>query len=263
MAGTELGNEIRKGFGQIGAGVKEAGKKRNAELVAKQGYVSFRNPNAVAMFHSDPDYIDWICKFVDGEYRFYPPENKKQDILALLNDVDAISQEKDISDVKLQGMNEIEVEKESSNLTEKSTLVDTREVVDTYKRTIADPTKTTFISVAVLPADLSKCRYRLSTTDKMTGDQKIIQDFVTNFEGKFAMEVLPSLYNQLMGGFPVMEREKGEVDQRRIAFQDIEVSKVMAFSNLKDSQLELVKNMKSFVDSRYFTEPEVQRGMHK
>lgn len=68
-----------------------------------------------------------------------------------------------------------------------------------------------------------------------------------------SIEVLPSIYNQLMGGLPVIDNEKGEKDKRNISFQSVDGRKQMAFGNLTDSQLNLIKNMKNFVDSRYFS----------
>ena len=46
-----------------------------------QGYVAYKNYEAAQMFKKDLDYIDWIYKYEDGEYRFYPPtkDNENKD----------------------------------------------------------------------------------------------------------------------------------------------------------------------------------------
>lgn len=79
MAEDRTAQDIANGMNALAGGVKEAGRKRNEELVAKQGYVAFKNPNAVAQFHADPFYANWNYTYVDGEYRFFPPQ-KKQDL---------------------------------------------------------------------------------------------------------------------------------------------------------------------------------------
>ncbi len=220
MAENQVGQEIRAGFAAVGGAFKEAGRRRNMELVAKQGYVGFKNPDAVAAFHSNPEYVDWICKFVDGEYRFYPPEN-------------------------------MEVQKVVDNkITEQKVVhLETREVVETYKAALAEKDKTSFVSVKV---EDGLCHYKLVTSDKKTGNQNIVQDFYMEFDGQFSKEIIPSVYNQLMGGFPVVDVVKGEENRRTIAFQSIDASRQMVFSNLNEAQLELIRNMKKFVDSQYF-----------
>lgn len=245
MTDLGLGNEIRAGFAEMGDALKEAGRKRNAEMVKKQGYVAFKKPEAVSAFHADPEYINWTCQFVDGEYRFYPPRDKKSEILSESN----IKKNENASEL---------------NTTNKATdMVEIGKVLEIYKREIADLTKTTFISIVMVDGDPSKCRYRLLSTDKKTGESHLVQEFITEFNGRFAMEIIPSLYNQLMGGLPVIDSEKGLVNQRTIAFQNIEGSHTMAFANLSEEQLELIRNMQNFVDSRYFSKPEEHRGMHK
>ena len=75
---NETAKDIQNGFNALGGAVKESGKNRVKELVSKQGYVAYKNPEAVKAFQSDPEYADWKMVEVDGEYRFYPPENKKE-----------------------------------------------------------------------------------------------------------------------------------------------------------------------------------------
>ena len=40
--------------------------------------ISTRDVNEVARIHSNPEYINWKMEYVDGEYRFYSPEYKKE-----------------------------------------------------------------------------------------------------------------------------------------------------------------------------------------
>lgn len=239
MAGENLGNEIRNGMNKLGEGFKLAGMIRNAQLVATQGYVALKRPEAVAAFHANPDYASWICKFVEGEYRFYPPEEKKAELLELLNKYNK---------------NESKNNAEETQVTLSAPVdnFDTKQVIDVYKSANDDLTKTTFVSITVLPDDPSKCRYQLLSRDKKTGEQIIVQEFTATFDGKFAMELLPSLYNQLMGGLPVIDNEKGEENHQAISFQSLD-GKTIAFGNLTDGQLALIKNMKKFVDSQHFT----------
>lgn len=252
----QTGKDIQDGFNVIRDGVKEAGRRRNAELVAKQGYVAFKNPDAVALFHANPEYVAWTCKFVDGEYRFYPPAKEKEKLMA--------ESQKLENEAPLKAVQEtVTSETIASENVIKEEVVDTKSIVETYKKEIADPTKTTFVSVTVLPLQPDKCRYKLISTDKRTGQENVVQEFVTEFAGKFSMEVLPSLYNKLMGGLPVMDHEKNDGDLSTVIFQDIEAGKTMALGNLTPEQLELIKNMKSFVDGQYFNAPEEIRGIHR
>lgn len=231
MAGEELGNEIREGFGKIGEAFKLAGSRKEAEDIAKQGYVEYRKPEAVAAFHANPDHIDWVCKFVDGAYRFYPPAHKIDKILALLN--------------------EDEEKKEEH--------IETKDIVETYKKVIADKTKTSFVSIKVEDGDI--CHYRLTVTDRHTGERSVIQEFRMNFNGQFSKEVLPSIYNQLMGGEPTLDQEKGPDTHKTIFMQSLDTSRMLGISNLNYQQLELIKNMRDYVESLNF--PQMKKGISK
>lgn len=79
MEENNLGNEIKNGFNALAGGFKEAGRRRIMELISKQGYVAYRNLEAVNQFKADPMYKDWKCECIDGEYRFYPPKEQKQE----------------------------------------------------------------------------------------------------------------------------------------------------------------------------------------
>lgn len=43
--------------------------------------ISTRDVNEVAKIHSNPEYINWKMEYVDGEYRFYSPEYKKENTM--------------------------------------------------------------------------------------------------------------------------------------------------------------------------------------
>lgn len=77
---NNVGEEIRDGFNAMANGVKEAGRKRVNDLVVKQGYVAYRNEEAAKLFKNNPEYANWECKVIDGEYRFYPPVKKQNNI---------------------------------------------------------------------------------------------------------------------------------------------------------------------------------------
>lgn len=231
MAENQVGQEIRAGFAAVGGAFKEAGRRRNMGLVAKQGYVGFKNPDAVAAFHSNPEYVDWICKFVDGEYRFYPPAHKIDKIFALLNEEDKKTEEH----------------------------IETKDIVETYKKAIADKTKASFVSIKV--KDDGICHYQLIVTDIHTGEQSVIQEFRMNFVGQFSKEVLPSIYNQLMGGNPTLDQEKGPDTQKTIFIQSLDAKRMLGISGLNYQQLELIKNMCDYVETLNF--PEAKKGISK
>ena len=69
-------DQIQQGFDVISGGVQAAGDQRTMELVEKQGYVGFKNPQAAEVFRSDPRYTGWTETQVDGEFRFSPPQTE-------------------------------------------------------------------------------------------------------------------------------------------------------------------------------------------
>ena len=74
---NDTANDIKNGFDAMGDGVREAGRRRVMELVQKNGYVAYRNEDAARLFEQNPEYKDWRHEVVDGEHRFYPPENNQ------------------------------------------------------------------------------------------------------------------------------------------------------------------------------------------
>lgn len=230
MAGEELGNEIRAGFGKFGEAFRKASNRKEAEDIAKQGYVEYRKPEAVAAFHANPDHIDWTCKFVDGVYRFYPPADKIDKILAVLKEED-----------------------------KKEEHIETKDIVEVYKQVIGDKTKTSFVSVKVEEGDI--CHYRLIVTDRSTGEQHVVQEFRMSFDGQFSKEVLPSIYNQLMGGEPTLDQEKGPEAKKVIFFQSLDTTRMLGISNLSNQQLDVIRNMCDYVEKMNF--PPEQKGHSK
>ena len=198
-----VGNEIRNGFNAMANGVKEAGRKRINDLVAKQGYVAYRNLDAVQLFKNNPEYADWECKIIDGEYRFYPPINKQ----SATNEIDFLNP---------------------------------------YKTVKADESVSTCISIKMLDGNPNKCEYKLMIVDKKTGQQHLVQNEVVDFNGKFVMEVLPSLYFQLCNGFPVVDNEK----EKSINFITVDGKHMMLIGNLNSEQIKLIKEMSSYVDEK-------------
>ena len=202
-------------------------KKRMDELVAKNGYVAFKNPEAVAAFRRDPAYANWKNEYINGEYRFYPPEKEET------------------------------LEKNNSN--EQTPQIETAQILETYKQIITDPTQNISITVVTLQNDPSKCKYTLSTMDKRTGERKIIQEIIVDFNGKFSMETLPSLYNQLCNGIPAIDYEK----EKQITFQSFDTDKIIAFGNLTPTQMQLIKNMKEFVDNKNLQTTNEKTNYHR
>lgn len=193
-----LGKEIENGFQDMAKGIKDAGQRRNEELVAKQGYVGFRNEIAAQAYRDQNP--TWICKMVDGEYRFYPPE--KNDILENF-----------------------------------------KEVFKEYNGVV--------IATINMIADSPKCRYSLKTIDKQTGSQTVVYDEVVDFNGRFAMETLPSMYFALSNGLPVIDQEKSYMDKFSVDYCNVDQSRFIRLGNLTQEQLQLVQSMKAFVDNQY------------
>lgn len=238
MADNQTAKDIQNGFNALAGGVKEAGKKQMLKEVEEKGFVAFRKPEAVAAFHSNPDYFDWTCQFVDGEYRFYPP--KKSELIF----------EK--------------LEQNKHPIPENAIIMGTKDIVDAYKNAVADPSTTTFVSVSGLKEQPENIVYRLISTDKKTGKSKILQNFKFNFDGKFSTEVLPSIYNQMLDGIPAEEYEKDiDSDRKHIVLRNSKRDQTIGFGNITKDQAELIKNMKGFVDSQYLNlEQEQSNSIH-
>ena len=97
---NNIGNEIKNGFNALGNAVHVAGKNRVNELVEKQGYVAYKNRNAAELFQNDKEYEDWICKYVDGEYRFYPP--KKEETIDYINTFKSVKNENNLVCISME-----------------------------------------------------------------------------------------------------------------------------------------------------------------
>lgn len=48
------------------------------DMTQQQDFIVTKDVNEVARIHSNPQYVNWKYEFVDGEYRFYSPDYKKQ-----------------------------------------------------------------------------------------------------------------------------------------------------------------------------------------
>lgn len=242
MADNQTAKDIENGFNAMAGGIKEAGKKQMLKEVEKKGYVAFRKPEAVAMFHSDPNYIDWTCQFVDGEYRFYPPKKTK-----------LIAEKETTKAVQTPG----ERPKQYTH-SEQTIIMQSKDIVDAYKQAKSDPDTTTFVSVSGISEQPENVIYRLIATDKKTGKSKILQNFKFYFNGKFSQEILPSIYNQMINGAPAEEFEKEvDSDRKHLVIRNSKSDQTMGFGSITKEQAELIKQMKGFVDAQYLnTEPE-------
>lgn len=206
--------DIENGFKAMGGGVKEAGKKRVNELVAQQGYVGFRSEYAAAKFREDPDYAGWSVEFIDGEYRFYPPKLMEQAPTKETN---------------------------SSTATE---------IIEQYKQLTQDLGTDLTVAIDGVKEDRSKCRYRLISRDKRTGEAVEIRKETLDFEGPFIRQVVPTIYSKMSGGLPTIDYEKGESDSRYLTLQNIDNNRVMLFGNLTDEQMMVVMQMREYVDGK-------------
>lgn len=222
--------------------VAMTGEENNFNVVSEKG-ASFKIPSKYIR-----GYIDLEKKeFIENKNYAFSQDNPNRDI-------EIERAKKEISDgyyfdkngnVKL--MSELSQTEEKSDIIEKNDVIEDPKILETFKEVTKDPTKATFVSVSTLQEDPSKCKYQLFTIDKRTGEKIKIQEMVVDFAGKFSMETLPSLYNQLAAGIPAIDYEK----ERGITFQNIDNSKVMMFGNLNPDQILLIKQMKSFVDGSY------------
>lgn len=249
MANNQTAKDIENGFNAMAGGIKEAGKKQMLKDVEKKGYVAFRKPEAVAMFHSNPEYIDWTCQFVDGEYRFYPP--KKTELVT----------EKETT----KSAHDKEEQAKQHTHSEQTIIMQSKDIVDAYKQAKADPDTTTFISVSGILDQPENVIYRLIATDKKTGKSQILQNFKFKFAGKFSQEILPSIYNQMLNGAPAEEFEK-EVDSNRehLVIRNSKSDQTMGFGSITKEQAKLIKQMKGFVDAQYINaEPEQSSSIKK
>ncbi len=202
---NDVAKEIQNGFNALAGGIHDAGKKRIKDLVAKQGYVAYKNYEAAQMFKKDLDYIDWIYKYEDGEYRFYPPTKDNE------NKEDFIE-------------------------------IETNKVVEAYKKAKKDYLNT---RIVINMVGDNICEYTLLSYDPRTLKEEVIQKEKFKFNGKFSHEILPSLYYHLCDGLPVIDNIKDS----SITFISVE-NDYMMFGNIHEKELEVIYQMKEFVDER-------------
>lgn len=53
------------------------------DMTQQQDFIATKDVNEVARIHSNPQYANWRYEFVDGEYRFYSPNYKKQETVSI------------------------------------------------------------------------------------------------------------------------------------------------------------------------------------
>ena len=94
--------------------------------------------------------------------------------------------------------------------------------------------------------DSLKCKYSFKTIDKQIGAETVVQDILVDFDGKFSREVLLSIYFALCNGMPLIENDNGS----NIYFSTIDQSRIMQIGNLNSDQIQLIHEMKQFVDSK-------------
>lgn len=226
-----IDKEIKNGFNAMAGGVKDAGRKRTLDLVAKQGYVAFRNAAAVAQFHADPFYADWTCKFENGEYRFYPPLNKD------LTLTDTKSKDLDPLSVSEQ----VPIDKEAIVKP-----VVSKDLLSGYKEALQNGQIAHFVVQTLDNPNL--CHVKIILQDKM-GRQIVFWEETRSFDSQFAYEVLPSIYNQVCGGLPAEVYQK----EASIAFFSVDGTRKMSLGNLTPEQMKVVQDMQTFVEQRMFS----------
>ncbi len=201
---NQTADDIMKGFKALGGGVHEAGKRRIEELIAKQGYVAYRNKDAAELFKNDKEHENWICEYTDGEYRFYPPKQ------------------------------ELKEENKEENI----------DFLNDYKNMKSDSLNSTCINIEFL--NNQECKYSLIVINRSSGERKVLDEKIVKLDNKFLYETLPSLYNQLCQGLPIIDYEKDRI----INFTSVDGNHSMMFGNLTEENKEFIKNMKSFIDEK-------------
>ena len=199
---NSTGNDIKKGFKALAGGVALAGKNRVDELVAKQGYVAFKNEDAVRAFREKPEYKNWECVLVDGEYRFSPPKKAQSTV----------------------------------NLIEKY-----RELRSIYPSII--------INIKV--SDDGSAELSFITNEANTLAQVVIDTFTISFDENFIKQILPSLYYQLADNMVVLDEIKKYGKNNHVKFSSVYENNIIYIGNISDQQLQLVNEMKKFVDENY------------
>lgn len=120
--------------------------------------------------------------------------------------------------------------------------VETNSIVETYKKAKKQYLNTR-ITIKMLKDNM--CEYNLIAIDPRTGEKTVIDSGTYKFSGKFTQEVLPSLYYHLCDGLPVTDYVKDEI----VNFVNIE-NDYMMFGGINKEQMELIYQMKDFVDER-------------
>ncbi len=61
--------------------------------MSSEDFLATKDIDEVAIIHSNPKYANWRCEYIDGEYRFYSTNYKKQDTIKFENNVVEINDE--------------------------------------------------------------------------------------------------------------------------------------------------------------------------
>lgn len=68
-------------YNQIFSQMSSLLPKPQKETTEQKDFIATKDVNEVARIHSDPQYMNWRYEFVDGEYRFYSPNYKRQETI--------------------------------------------------------------------------------------------------------------------------------------------------------------------------------------
>ena len=80
-----ISGEFNNFFNLLGGATKLGGERKAMKDLMKQGYLFYRNKEAIKVFSSNPKYANWTSQSYEDGFKFYPPANFMKD-LASLND---------------------------------------------------------------------------------------------------------------------------------------------------------------------------------
>lgn len=221
--GNSTAADIKNGFAALGGGIKEAGRKRVFELVAKQGYVEFRTKEAADLFLKDPNYKGWKCFVEQGEYRFYPPENVKA--------------------------------------MEEQNVQDDPKIFETYKEKTQDVGYV--YSVFVDPLSDGKFEYRLVAQNKMGERkeiQKVQIELDGKFLREVVPSMYYYMSGKIPG---IDYKKGDELMGFNFTLDNYDGTRRMAFGGLSKEQLAILEEMKAYIDEKYMHVPAMTGNVHK
>lgn len=98
-------------YNQIFSQMSSLLPKPQNESTEQKDYIATKDINEVARIHSNPQYMNWRYEFVDGEYRFYSPNYKKQETITFYHG----GAEPDFDITKLDVLRSSQKQQNSSN----------------------------------------------------------------------------------------------------------------------------------------------------